>query len=118
MRPLIIIYHYKPSSWNSDQGNKDMCKNSNLVPYFVLLVAGKRKKYASLILTYISQIKPAGYKMEEAFVDWFVLRKNLSQFFEIRFHFPRIYFSKTCVKQGNSEIRKLGLKDEFDSPNI
>jgi hypothetical protein len=84
----------------------------------VLLVARKRQKYVALILTYISQIKIDGYKLEEAFVYWFVLRKNLSQFFEIHFHFPGIGFSKTCVKQGNSEIRKLGLRDEFDSPNI
>jgi hypothetical protein len=56
--------------------------------------------------------------MEEAFVYWFVLRKNLSQLFEIHFQLPGICISKTCVKQGNSEIRKLGLRDEFESPNI
>jgi hypothetical protein len=84
-------------------------------------VAGKDRnlwKYVAQRLTYISQIKIDVYKLEEAFVYWFVLRKNLSQFFEIHFHFPEICISKTCVKQGNSEIRKLGLRDEFDSPNI
>jgi hypothetical protein len=84
-------------------------------------VAGKDRnfwKYVAQILTYISQIKTVVYKMEEAFVYWFVVRKNLSQLFDIRFHFPGICISKTCVKQGNSEIRKLGLRDGFDSPNI
>jgi hypothetical protein len=84
-------------------------------------VAGKDRnfwKYAAQRFTHISLTKTAVYKLEEAFVDWFVVRKNLSQFFEIRFHLPGICISKTCVKQGNSEIRKLGLRDEFDSPNI
>ena len=54
------------------------------------------------------------WKTERNFVDWFVMSKNLSQFFEIRFHLPDICISKTCVKQGNSEIRKLGLEDGFD----
>jgi hypothetical protein len=84
-------------------------------------VAGKDKnlwKYVAQILTYISPIKIVVYKLEEYFVYWFVLRKNLSHFFDIRFHLPGICISKTCVKQGNSEIRKLGLRDGFDSPNI
>jgi hypothetical protein len=84
-------------------------------------VAGKDKnfwKYTAQRLTHISQTKTVVYKMKEVSVYWFVVRKNLSQFFEIRFHFPGICISKTCVKQGNSEIRKLGLRDEFDSPNI
>ena len=75
-------------------------------------------KYASPILTYISQIKTYFGKLREFFVYWFVKRKTLSHFFDICFHFPNIYISKTCVKQGNYEIRKLGLRDGFDSPNM
>jgi hypothetical protein len=44
-------------------------------------VAGKDRnfwKYAAQRLTHISPTKTAVYKLEEAFVDWFVLRKNLS----------------------------------------
>ena len=58
------------------------------------------------------------YKLKEVFVHWFVVSKNVSQFFEINFHLPETCISKTCVKQGNSEIQKLGLGDGFDSPNI
>ena len=48
----------------------------------------------------------------------FCWRKKISWFFENRFHFPEICISKTCVKQGNLEIRKLGLRDGFDSLNL
>ena len=58
------------------------------------------------------------YKPKEVFVYWFVLRKTFSQVFEIHFHFPNICISKTCVKQGNSEIRKLGIRGGFDSTNM
>ena len=58
------------------------------------------------------------YKPKEVFVYWFVVSRILSRFLEIRFHIPKICISKTCVKQGNFEIRKLGLKDGFDSPNM
>ena len=44
----------------------------------------------------------------------FLSAKPLS-FFENHFHFLDIYISKTCVKQGNSEIQKLGLRDGFYS---
>jgi hypothetical protein len=84
-------------------------------------VAGKDRifwKFVAQIFTHISLIKTVVYKMEEAIVYWFVVRKIVCRFFDIRFHFPGICISKTCFKQGNSEIRKLGLRDEFDSPNI
>jgi hypothetical protein len=84
-------------------------------------VAGKDKnfwKFVAQIFTHISLTKIDVYKMEEYFLYWFVVRKNLSQFFDICFHLSRISISKTCVKQGNSDIRKLGLRDEFDSPNL
>ena len=58
------------------------------------------------------------YKPKDFFVDWFFLRKNLSPFFGIHFHLLEIYISKTCVKQGNSEIQKLELRDGFYSPNM
>ena len=58
------------------------------------------------------------YKLKEVVVYWFFLAKTSLSFFLIRFHFPDICVSKTCVKQGNSEIQKLGLRDGFDSPNM
>ena len=58
---------------------------------------------------------PVG-KMREVIVICFTSRKNLSQLFDIHFNFPDICISKKCVKQGNYEIRKLGLGDGFDSP--
>ena len=57
-------------------------------------------------------------KMREVFLYWFLMSKTLSHLFDIRFHFPNIYISKTCVKHGNYEIRKLGLRDGLDSPNM
>jgi hypothetical protein len=62
--------------------------------------------------------KPLCKNWKRLFVDWFVVRKKLSHLFEIHFQLPGICISKTCVKQGNSEIRKLGLRDEFESPNL
>ena len=67
---------------------------------------------------YISNKKTYFVKMREVFVYRFVMRKNLSHLFDIHFHFPDSCISKTCVKQGNSEIRKLGLRDGFYSPNM
>ena len=84
-------------------------------------VVGKDRnfwKYAGQRLTHISQTKTVVYKLKEDFVYWFVVRKNLSKFFEIHFHFPRFCISKTCVKQGNYEIQKLGLRDEFNYLNL
>jgi hypothetical protein len=57
-------------------------------------------------------------KLKDSFVPLFFLRKNLSQFPEIRFHFPHICILQTCVKTGKYEIRKLGLGYGFDSPNM
>ena len=57
-------------------------------------------------------------KLKEVIVYCFVVRKNLSHLFKIHFNFPEIFISKTCVKQGNSEIQKLGLRYGFDSPNL
>jgi hypothetical protein len=70
------------------------------------------------IFTHISQIKIYFGKLREIFVYRLFLRKNLSQLFEIRFYLLVIFISKTCVKQVNSKIQKLGLRDEFDYPNI
>jgi hypothetical protein len=73
-------------------------------------VAGKDKnfwKYVAQILTYISQIKTDVYKLEEAFVYWFVVRKNLSQFFEIHFHFPGYAFQKHV---SNREILRSKIR--------
>ena len=39
------------------------------------------------------------YKPKEVFVYWSVVRKKFSQFLGIRFNFPGIWISKTCVKQ-------------------
>ena len=58
------------------------------------------------------------YKMKEVILYCFVVRNNLSQFLEIHFQFLDICISKTYVKQGNSEIQKLGLRDGFDCPNM
>jgi hypothetical protein len=58
------------------------------------------------------------YKIKDNFVHLFVLRKNLSQFPEIHFHFPQICILQMCVKTGKYEILKLGLGDAFDSPNM
>jgi hypothetical protein len=57
-------------------------------------------------------------ELKEDFVPLFVLIKNLSRFPEIHFHFPHICILQTCVKTGKYEIRKLGLGDGFDSPNM
>ena len=62
-------------------------------------------------------VTPVG-KLREVIVLWFVVIENLSQVFEIHFHLPDICISKTCVKQENYEIQKLGLKYGFDSPNM
>ena len=66
----------------------------------------------------MSQIKQYFRNMREVFVYWLVMRQKRSLFFDIHFPFPDISISKTCVKQGNSEIRKLGLRDGLDSPNM
>ena len=47
MMTLIIIYHLELSSWHSDQENSDLCKNSSILPCFVLSVA--KGDYESLI---------------------------------------------------------------------
>ena len=58
------------------------------------------------------------YKLKAIFLHWFVVRKSLSQVLEVRFHLPETCISKTCVKQGNSGIQKLGLRYGFDSPTM
>ena len=58
------------------------------------------------------------YKHKYFIVYWFIVRKHLSPFFVIHFPFLEICISKTCVKQGNFEIQKLGLRDGFGSPNM
>ena len=43
MMDLIIIYHLELSSWHSDPGNSDLCKNSSILPCSVLSVARRAK---------------------------------------------------------------------------
>jgi hypothetical protein len=66
----------------------------------------------------ISRIVTYVHKLKEAFVPLFFLRKILSHFPKIHFHFPHICILQTCVKTGKYDIRKLGLGYGFDSPNM
>ena len=75
----------------------DLSENIIILFVSVLLVAKLVKTGTRRWIRFSESVTPV-HKPKYFIVYWFVVRKNLSQCFEIRFHFPEIYISKTCVK--------------------
>ena len=73
MMTLIIFHHLELSSWHSDQGNLDLCKNSSILPCSVLSVARRAK-----ILT----CNPPKALLSVAKGDYEILIKPLKALFE------------------------------------
>jgi hypothetical protein len=55
--------------------------------------------------------------MRTVFVYELVLKKGVSQFFEIHLQLAGIRVVKTCLKEEIMKVENIGLKDYFESPN-
>ena len=87
---------------------KNMCQTGE---FWDLKFRAQRWIWFSQYVTHVG-------KMRDVIILCFVMRKKLSYLFDIHFDFLDICISKKRVKQGNSKIWNLGLRDGFDFPNL